>query len=69
MLNRVPQVLRYDNYVHCYAHTLNLVLVDSVKMVPYAAEFFCLLEILYVFVSTTKVYAFFMQKQKELFPD
>ena len=32
-------------YVHCYAHTLNLVVVDSVKMVPYATEFFSLLEI------------------------
>ena len=26
-------------YVHCYAHTLNLVLVDSVMNVPVASEF------------------------------
>ena len=49
-------------YVHCYAHTLNLVLVDSVKMVPYATEFFSLLEAVYVFVSTTRAHAAFMQK-------
>ena len=55
--------------MHCYAHTSNLVLVDIVKIVPYAAEFFCLLETLYVFVSTTNVHAVFMQKQKELYPD
>ena len=55
-------------YIHCYAHTLNLVLVDSVKMVQYAAEFFSLLESLYVFISTTKSHTVFMQKQKELHP-
>ncbi len=66
---RIREVAPKVIYVHCYAHTLNLVLVDGVKMVPYAAEFFCLLETLYVFVSTTKVHAVFMQKQKELYPD
>ena len=54
---------------YSYAHTLNLVLVDSVKMVPYASEFFSVLEALYVFVSTTKVHAVFMQKQKDLHQD
>ena len=28
-------------YVHCYAHRLNLALVDSVKAVQAAAEFLC----------------------------
>ena len=63
--NVAPNVL----YVHCYAHTLNLVLVDSVKMVPYATEFFSLLEAVDVFVSTTKAHAVFMQKQQELHQD
>ena len=36
-------------YIHCYAHVLNLVLVDSVKAIPEAAHFFALLESLYVF--------------------
>ena len=56
-------------YVQSYAHTLNLVLVDSVKMVLYATEFFSLLEAAYVFVSTTKAHAVFMQKQQELHQD
>lgn len=54
--------------VHCYAHTLNLVLVDSVKHLPSAGEFFCLLERLYVFISTTKAHAVFMKKQIDLHP-
>ena len=56
-------------YVYYYAHTLNLVLVDSVKIVPQATESFSLLEALYVFVSTTKAHVVFMQKQQELHPD
>ena len=44
-------------------------LVDSVKHLPSAGEFFCLLERLYVFISTTKAHAVFMQKQKDLHPD
>ena len=30
--------------VHCYGHRLNLVLINVVKHVPQAAEFFSLLE-------------------------
>ena len=35
-------------YVHCNAHCLNLVLVDTVKSVPEADCFFSLLEKIYV---------------------
>ena len=65
---RIRLVALNATYIHCYAHTLNLVLVDSVKMVQYAAEFFPLLESLYIFISTTKSHTVFMQKQKELHP-
>jgi len=41
-------------YVHCYAHCLNLVLMDSTKSIPQASEFFALLELLYGFMSTNK---------------
>ena len=50
----------YTLYIHCYAHRLNLVLVDCAKMVQSVREFFCLLEHMYVFVSTTKAHACFM---------
>ena len=66
---RIREIAPHAIYIHCYAHTLNLVLVDSVKMVPYATEFFALLEHLYVFISTTKAHAIFMQKQSAMHSD
>ena len=66
---RLKSVAPYAIYVHCYAHTLNLVLVDSVKNVSVASEFFALAESLYVFISTTKANVVFLAKQKELYPD
>jgi len=38
-------------YIHCHAHRLNLALVDVVKSVKAAAEFFALMDKLYAFVS------------------
>ena len=38
---RVREFAPYAAYIHCYAHVLNLVLVDSVKSVTHASEFFC----------------------------
>ena len=55
-------------YIHCHAQILNLVLVDSVRAVPDATQFFALVESLYVFLSTTKVHVIFLHKQKELHP-
>lgn len=41
----VAALLKHDApfalYVHCHAHRLNLALVDCMKAVPQAAEFFC----------------------------
>ena len=48
---RIRELAPHAIYIDCYAHTLNLLLWDSVKMVPYATEFFALLESLYVFIS------------------
>ena len=42
-----PQIV----YIHCHAHILNLVLVDSVKAVPDATQFFALLESLCFFIN------------------
>ncbi|KAI6657198.1 Zinc finger MYM-type protein 1-like [Oopsacas minuta] len=43
-------------YVHCYAHSLNLALVDCIKSVQHAWDFFSLIEALYIFVSTSKAH-------------
>uniref|UniRef100_A0A1X7VWZ2 TTF-type domain-containing protein n=1 Tax=Amphimedon queenslandica TaxID=400682 RepID=A0A1X7VWZ2_AMPQE len=53
-------------YIHCHAHQLNLVLVDTCKKVDHAASFFSLLECVYVFLSSSVPHSLFMAKQKEL---
>lgn len=54
-------------YVHCNAHCLNLVLVDSVKCIPEADCFFSLLQKLYVFVSGSYVHQRWLEVQREMF--
>ena len=66
---RLKEFALHAIYIHCHAHILNLVLVDSVKAIPGATQFFTLVESLYVFLATTKVHVIFLQKQKELHPD
>ena len=65
---RVREFAPYAVYIHCYARILNLVLVDSVKSVPAASEFFALLEALYVFLSSSKVHVLFLEKQRQIHP-
>ena len=65
---RVREFAPYALYIHCYAHNLNLALVDCVQGVADASEFFSLLQSLYVFMSTTKAHALFIEKQKEIHP-
>ena len=66
---RLKEVSPCAVYIHCYAHKLNLALVDCVKSNQFACDFFCLLEALYVFISTSKVHTVFVVKQKELYPE
>uniref|UniRef100_A0A1X7V1J2 DUF4371 domain-containing protein n=1 Tax=Amphimedon queenslandica TaxID=400682 RepID=A0A1X7V1J2_AMPQE len=49
---RYPQAI----YVHCYAHRLNLVLVDVAKKVHSVSNFFTLLQSEYVFLSSFKTH-------------
>lgn len=64
---RVKEVAKQAFYVHCSAHCLNLVIVDSVKSVPDAASFFSLMERLYVFMSGSYVHNKWLEVQKEMF--
>ena len=66
---RLKEVSPCAIYIHCYAHKLNLALVDCVKSIQFACDFFCLLEALYVFISTSKAHTVFVAKQKELYPE
>uniref|UniRef100_A0A1X7VCM0 DUF4371 domain-containing protein n=1 Tax=Amphimedon queenslandica TaxID=400682 RepID=A0A1X7VCM0_AMPQE len=65
---RMREVAPYAFYVHCQAHILNLVLVDSAKNNSFAIEFFALVASLYVFMSTSKTHAVSLEKLKQLHP-
>ena len=62
--NEAPQAM----YIHCYAHCLNLVLVDSTRINADATNFFILLEALYAFLTTSKAHAIYLEQQKDLHP-
>lgn len=68
--NGVQQLFRREVpgavYVHCYAHRLNLALVDCVRGVQSVAEFFVALQMLYKFFATSVVHDLFIANQTEL---
>ena len=66
---RVMQIAPQAIYIHCFAHILNLVLVDCAKKISSAAEFFALLQSLYVFISSTKAHVVYVRQQAKLHPD
>ena len=57
----------YAYYVHRYGHRLNLVLINTTKHIPGAADFFSLLENLYIFISNPVVHEKFLGIQREMF--
>ena len=67
---RIQEDCKQAVYVHCYAHKLNLVLVDVAKSVPVteAGYFFYLLQKLYVFISGSYVHNKWKIVQKEMHP-
>ncbi|KAJ8352460.1 hypothetical protein SKAU_G00239360 [Synaphobranchus kaupii] len=66
ILKRNPKAL----YVHCQAHCLNLVLVESAKLNMCFVSFFNLVEKLYAFVAnSSKRHSAFIEMQKRLYPD
>ena len=53
-------------FVHCYAHVLNLVIVDTMTSNRTGRDFFGVLQNLYVFIQTcTKRHAVYAKKQAE----
>ena len=54
-------------YTHCYAHVLNLVIVDTMSNNRIARDLFGTLQNLYVFIATcTKRHAVYLKHQREL---
>ena len=66
---RVMRLAPQAIYIHCFAHVLNLVLVDCAKKIASASEFFALLQSLYVFLSSTKAHVVFSHRQARIYPD
>ena len=65
---RIQSNARFAFYVHCNAHCLNLVLVDTTKAVPEVVDFFALLQQLYNFISGSYVHLKWLDVQRELYP-
>ena len=65
---RIKEVCNSAVYIHCYAHRLNLVLVDTTKSIPEAANFFSLLQRLYVFLSGSYVHNKWKTVQNSMYP-
>ena len=61
---RIKKLTDWEIYVHCFAHRLNLVVVDSCKSVRYASDFFALLQRLHVFLSGSYVHPKWLSLQK-----
>ena len=65
--SRVKQFAPRALYIRCYAHCLNLILVDCAKSVPMAWDFFAAVS--YTFMSAFKAHTAFLRFQNELYPD
>ena len=61
----VPQAL----YVHCFAHRLNLVIVQAVKSVVPVADFFAALQLCYNILSGSNVHSRWIAFQKDMYPN
>lgn len=56
-------------YMHCCNHRLNLVIVDVLKDVKCARDFFGILQALYTFVSCSTIHSQWMTLQLQLHPE
>jgi hypothetical protein len=66
---RIQECAPMAVYIHCMAHRLNLVLVDVCKNIQCIAEFFVLLEAVYVFMSSGVSHPIFIETQRRLYPN
>lgn len=64
---RLKELANKAFYVHCNAHCLNLVLVDTVKIIPEVENFFTLVQKLYNFMSVSYVHPKWLAVQKRLY--
>lgn len=66
--SRIIDIVPWAMYIHCYAHQLNLIVVDSCKSSRYAADFFAMLQEIYNFISSSYVHVKWLELQKSDYP-
>jgi len=66
---RIKEYAEWAMYVHCYAHRLNLVVVDCCNSVKLAADFFKQLQRLYLFLSESYVHPKWLALQTLMHPN
>ena len=64
VLARIRKLCPQAIYMHCFAHRLNLVLVDCSKNVEFVSEFFSVYQMLYLFLSSFAVLPVFEEVQR-----
>ena len=64
----IQDIIPHAIYVHCYAHRVNLVLVDVCKKEAIARDFFGLVQSLYVYMSSSIPHAKFCAHQAVMHP-
>ena len=64
---RIKELSPSALFTHCYAHVLNLVIVDTMNNNPIAKDFFGTLQNLYVFIETcSKRHAVYLEQQRKV---
>lgn len=64
---KIKEIAPWITYTHCHAHRLNLVLLNSINNLPYFADFFSILQQLYVFISNSNTrHELFVKVQEEM---
>lgn len=50
---RIKEIAPHVIYIHCHAHRLNLVLVNTIKHIPEIVDMFSIIQSVYVFISVS----------------
>lgn len=63
---RIRSEVPHAIYIHCYAHRLNLCLVQTLQNIPYISNFFNTIQDLYKFIMNSQIrYELFVKAQKD----
>ena len=67
---RMREMYEKAVYIHCWAHNLNLVLINACSDTPHVLNFFSTLQSLHTFFSgSTLQHSKYLDKQRDLHPN